>query len=1362
MLYGRNNFINILVILIIFSFSIQVDSLKEDQLVKNYIKKGENQSYEILFNYERTEKKLLIDIMQFSGDILINLNETNSNIHRYQMANKILYIINLFERTLHNLTISIYGQKNSYYSLMYYYNKYYQEFNITKNINYLIQLDPYNEKGDSETRFIKFNLEGESVMFNFYSMNCLSKIDKMSILEEDKIFLKSKDDYFWQKSFSFINETFPGKFLIKFDDLEQDIYSNRMCAVFTSSALVGDEPFNSDQQILVGENIPQRIIFNSQVKNVKYKYQITDIYNDIALKFVVNDKGIYKVKCFIESKKNPYDKNPKKESIIYSDQVEILENSVYNPYCNENEECGLIVEIILLNENTDINLELEVRIMPLIANEIKPIYLQKNNINTDYLIGNEPNYYYTDLGVGVFGEINVNFYFGACQIIGKIIKQSDAENRNLSELFEFSSDDDGSLTYDNYLKKLTFDSINTKYCEYGCYLLLKVINNSDNNKYNSNNGNLKYFRLDLIITSNSPFMPLVPPIVYIPMDKYFRGSITKSSNSYQTMFYIISPPNHADKIVFELQSENSDMYINLYLKENILYKNYKYPYDISHWHFSPSAKTSLFEITSSEVLNRDNNIYSLGEVCFTIAIKPKVPMIDLNSIYTFRYYLEYNISYSNFTIHEVYNNQEVICKTQVIDDTNKNKCLYIIKYYNLGGDNYLLIHPILEDKALNYHMYAYFIEKEKYNKDDHEELRTLIPNNDSIFSTNKTKEGFLYINLDKGNNKYLYLSIETENSTFIKLLSLITSLNSLNTELNPYTNQLFLIKNEKKFTFNVHEGFAIKIESIFGMADIFWQDKNFVHKLKRRDNDFLMISSSVNTNNTVYIQSNNEGYNSIEESNMPKGFIFDTFFYLRHGHINFDEVEYGKSFYLNYREVNPPFYLYMKLENTKKNINIFITLDQIMDDNRILNDKKEFDIQASFLGDNSIINIKNDIDNELQQNIYIPGIYDPSKRVLLVSLNSTLIDLLKMNIYPTPELNESIDLLLQIISNDNSNNNNNNKDSKFHSLLISGILFHDNSSIPIPEKEYMFGKLMVGSKDVLFKLKTDYDNYIMYIFFSSNSDQLDFEIVLDNGSIDKEITIEFNNNKIYSNGKNITFFNSKPENNEYIYLRIFKKNNEKVLNSNITNYAFKYINTDDSANIFFFEVSNPDITHTIQESSYLITFEEVKCDNCLVTYFVNFILRDSLNENEKFENIAVIQSPGMTKEFESNITDKKNGKIISKKLEVSSEKDFAFIQLIARVDKDPIKEYIAYKSHYLEPTSKDNGGSKEDNTNLIIIISVISGLFIIIVTTLVIIVYRFNKKNKDLLNKVNATSFQSDNLASYDQEDENNRNLLIN
>ena len=135
----------------------------------------------------------------------------------------------------------------------------------------------------------------------------------------------------------------------------------------------------------------------------------------------------------------------------------------------------------------------------------------------------------------------------------------------------------------------------------------------------------------------------------------------------------------------------------------------------------------------------------------------------------------------------------------------------------------------------------------------------------------------------------------------------------------------------------------------------------------------------------------------------------------------------------------------------------------------------------------------------------------------------------------------------------------------------------------------------------------------------------------------------------------------------------------------------------------------------------------------------------------------------MTKEFESNITDKKNGKIISKKLEVSSEKDFAFIQLIARVDKDPIKEYIAYKSHYLEPTSKDNGGSKDDNTNLIIIIiSVISGLFIIIVTTLVIIVYRFNKKNKDLLNKVNATSFQSDNLASYEQEDENNRNLLIN
>ena len=138
-----------------------------------------------------------------------------------------------------------------------------------------------------------------------------------------------------------------------------------------------------------------------------------------------------------------------------------------------------------------------------------------------------------------------------------------------------------------------------------------------------------------------------------------------------------------------------------------------------------------------------------------------------------------------------------------------------------------------------------------------------------------------------------------------------------------------------------------------------------------------------------------------------------------------------------------------------------------------------------------------------------------------------------------------------------------------------------------------------------------------------------------------------------------------------------------------------------------------------------------------------------------------MESPGYTEEF-----DYKSYQVINNKIDliikgISDDKDYAYIQVIAHIEKDPVNEYIAYNSRLFEKVANSSDNIDSIDDKLIAIISVISVLFIIIVTSLTIIVVRCNKKNKDLLNKVNATSFQSDNLASYVEEDENNPNLLI-
>jgi hypothetical protein len=127
-----------------------------------------------------------------------------------------------------------------------------------------------------------------------------------------------------------------------------------------------------------------------------------------------------------------------------------------------------------------------------------------------------------------------------------------------------------------------------------------------------------------------------------------------------------------------------------------------------------------------------------------------------------------------------------------------------------------------------------------------------------------------------------------------------------------------------------------------------------------------------------------------------------------------------------------------------------------------------------------------------------------------------------------------------------------------------------------------------------------------------------------------------------------------------------------VDDENIMNYAFKYINIDDLSELQLYEVLNPNITYNKENSSIII--EPVNCDNCLVTYFANFILRSTLVNGETFDHIAVIQSPGITQEFVKKDYKIINNKVILNISEIPTEKDYAHIQVIAYAHSKRINE----------------------------------------------------------------------------------------
>ena len=452
---------------------------------------------------------------------------------------------------------------------------------------------------------------------------------------------------------------------------------------------------------------------------------------------------------------------------------------------------------------------------------------------------------------------------------------------------------------------------------------------------------------------------------------------------------------------------------------------------------------------------------------------------------------------------------------------------------------------MLENQSTDFQIFADFIPRETYDLYKENELENLIPKSNAEFSPEKIKDKFLYINLNDKIDKYLYVRIQTDQITNIRLLSTFSTFDYSSVP-NPSTSQLYIItNNEMKFSFFYKDAIIINLISILGGANIYWQDEeqnNIIHRLRGRDDRLSFISPPLRKDDSSIYNSlmiKNRNISSYNESQIPGGFIFYMTFYLRMGKINFDELGFGKSFNLNYRDTHFPLNLYFKLDNLQKDTNAFVTIYTMEGVERQLLEEKEFNVYATILSDNTIYKIRSNPEIDIKIDDLIPGIYDPSKRVCLISLKSS-----DMEKFYIPE-NESPNLVIRI-----SKNSNKAEEDIYNHLSIEGTVIQDDSLIPVTEKVYQHGKLKKDSEKIVYKLSTNTAQNIMYIIFSSNSDLLDFKISMDQE--DNEIINEFQKNKKTSEGRIITYIHSKPEKNNYIYLTIFRKDKANK-DENLTN-----------------------------------------------------------------------------------------------------------------------------------------------------------------------------------------------------------------
>ena len=156
-------------------------------------------------------------------------------------------------------------------------------------------------------------------------------------------------------------------------------------------------------EILVGDNINQKIILNKDFNTIRFLYPHTDSEQDLAIYINIIDQALYNIKIYLNTEKNLI-----RNYIISKDKIVYLSKSEISDYCELYNLCNIIVEISLSIKNINI---IDEPMFEITFRQIKsiPSYVKKNIAKNHFINRNNYYYLYTDIGKNEIGEIYVNF-----------------------------------------------------------------------------------------------------------------------------------------------------------------------------------------------------------------------------------------------------------------------------------------------------------------------------------------------------------------------------------------------------------------------------------------------------------------------------------------------------------------------------------------------------------------------------------------------------------------------------------------------------------------------------------------------------------------------------------------------------------------------------------------------------------------------------------------------------------------------------------------------------------------------------------------------------------------------------------------
>ena len=1101
-------------------------------------------------------------------------------------------------------------------------------------------------------------------------------------------------------------------------------FEQNWCMVYISS--VQENNLNEDNQkhIIISEGQINKIKLSENFKTIQYLYPHLKNDGYISMNFNIETNSKINVQIFLNNTKLTEFDFSKSRYYIIEENIIKSENYCPNIDKHPDQPCNVIIQLTL--DSNFYNDE------PIITFNIKskeniPIFFQKSMLRQDIIVGNFYQYFYTEIGKREEGEIIINFNRGNGNVFSKIVQKN---NFNGWSNFILPDEKD-TLIYNHYSKRILFTEKDSENCEVGCFLILKIMHDLNDEDFNEEN---IAYPITILMHSNDANVREVKEnmrtFVNIPINEYIIGNAEPNNNDILEDYYTFFIPENYDELIFEFQTEVCSMHINIG-SEPAKIKN-------NHFDFYNLGIDSIYKIYKSQIQKILN--YSSDQSIKNVELNIAISAEYLNGIYTSIYSFRIRgVKKNEIELIQLISDQKTLCKIE----SNFGNCYFLLTYDRKIDNNNNLFFYAIEEVGVNFNYYANIIDKNIIDNGNQEKIKENIPNKNSAeFKSDKTKGNFLYIPYSKlndinENSTYVLLNIEM-NATHKKnnettTVNLIHTLYTYKDIVIPdsTTSQLFMI-NEKNIKFKfLTEGYNIRIHivSITGSGNIFWENEKLENQKRYYLNnewDSLDLTIGNNITNIPLLQ-----INSLKNN---ENFGFYMYYEIESDKENYNKLDYGRATEFIFKNTDFPFIFYSKLLDNEHVVDFIIKLNDLNKEQNNYLSYDDFSIEGVVTDEELIYSKKSNKDINPPDKNKIVGIYDPISKGGRIQFTPEKIKKFE---------NDGKVLYLYIVINKSKNN-------KY--IFVNNITF-DCTILPsnqegyfAPSQKYNQAKIPKNQKGYLrYQLKRiNIENKYIRIEFATNSNKINYAINQHNIYNNNDVNYYNNNTKfeqnIVSGGKSILIIKFENNNIDSIYLSIFNNQNDEHFNEEeqLSNFIFKY---ELSQRIDYFNTIS--LKNNKIVSKYNNGILKLKIPSLInvklqtINYFFKLIPDAETIDDEKLTTISQIESKANKIYMMSIIC---NGD--EREIELNDIKNEKIYNLVvmAEVINEKNSEFFCFNQIY-DATEHEEKAKTDDKTafKVIIIISIV--IIIILGLVFFFVFYTMNTSNKHLLEQINKLSF---------------------